>query len=220
MEKSFHDDVDLLVKELENVRKVGYARVSTDEQKMDMQLDELKKFGCKPIWEDYGSATRKKRRGLSLALLDVEEGDAFVVWKLDRLARRVRDIMDITDQLEDKGVHFVSIRDGIDTTSAAGRMMFNMLSVMAEFERDQIAERTRAGMRAAKRRGKRVGPEAKMTEAMVADAQHLRDTGSTAKQIAERLHERYKVKVSEKTVYNYTTKPGSKRRPARKLVKE
>lgn len=208
------------MKELDGVRKVGYARVSTDEQKMDMQLDALEKFGCKPIWEDYGSAAKKNRRGLSLALLDVREGDALVVWKLDRLARRVRDIMDITDRLEDKGVHFVSLRDGIDTTNAAGRMMFNMLSVMAEFERDQISERTRAGMRAAKRRGKRVGPEAKMTPAMVADAQHLRDTGSTAKAIRERFREKYKVKVSEKTIYNYTVKKGSKHRPARQLAKE
>lgn len=208
-------DNQSLMKEKTEGRKIGYARVSTDEQNLDMQLDALKDFGCDAIWQDHASAAARKRKGLDNALLDCEEGDTFVVWKLDRLARRIKDILHHLEMFQNQGVGFVSLRDNIDTTSASGKLMLHMLAAMAEFERDQIIERTRAGMKAAKARGKKVGNEQKMTAKMVEDAQYMRDRRMTARQIADRLHKRYRIRMSPKSVYNYTVAKGSKRKPRR-----
>lgn len=201
-------------------RRIGYARVSTDDQSLDLQRDALKVAGCVTIWEDKKSAAARTRKGLDLLLLDLEPGDTLVVWRLDRLARSINQLLKLLERLDDEGIGFVSLQENFETTSATGRLVLHIMAALSEFERGLISERTKAGMRAAKRRGQKVGPDAKMTAQMVEDAQHLRDTGHTAKRIAGRLRERYKVNVSEKTIYNYTVKPGSKKRPARKLAKE
>lgn len=138
--------------------KIGYARVSTEEQNLALQLDALKAAGCERIFSDEGvSGAVIERDGLSQALLGVREGDVLVVWKLDRLGRSLGFLIDLMEKLGKDGAGFQSLSDGIDTTTAGGKLVFHIMGALAEFERSLIGERTRAGMAAAKRRGKHVG---------------------------------------------------------------
>ena len=136
--------------------KIGYARVSTDEQNLDLQLDALKEAGCEKIFTDEGkSGITKDREGLSQALLAVaESNNTLVVWKLDRLGRSLGFLCELIDKLKGQGAGFHSLTDGIDTTTTGGKLVFHIMGALAEFERDLIKERTKAGMKAAKKRGK------------------------------------------------------------------
>lgn len=137
--------------------KIGYARVSTADQSLDLQLDALHKAGCERIYTEKISGAKDDRPELQKALDTLREGDTFVVYKLDRLARSTQKLISVTEQLKEMGVEFVSIRDNVDTTTATGKLMFGMLAVLAEFERDIIRERTVAGLEAARARGRKGG---------------------------------------------------------------
>lgn len=136
---------------------IGYARVSTKEQSLDMQLDALRQVGCERIYQEKVSGAKDEREQLNMALEMLRHGDKFVVYKLDRLARSTLKLLKVAEQLEEQGVELVSIQDNIDTTTPMGKAMFRMLSVLAELERDMIRERTNAGLAAARARGRKGG---------------------------------------------------------------
>src|SRR5262245_31961546 len=137
---------------------LGYARVSTDEQNLDLQRDALKAAGCKRIFEDPGiSAIAPTRPGFDAALNMLQGGDTFVIWKLDRAIRGLGQVLEILALLETRNVSFVSLTEHIDTTTPMGRCMYQIRNAFAELERSLISERTKAGMAAAKRRGQVLG---------------------------------------------------------------
>lgn len=139
-------------------RKIGYARVSTREQNLDLQLQALREAGCARIYADHGiSGAKRHRLEFDRALKSLRAGDVLVVWKLDRMSRSLRDLVDIMELLRRKGAHFECITDRIDTTSAMGQFTFHIMAAMAELERSLISERTKAGLEAARRRGSRLG---------------------------------------------------------------
>ncbi len=158
--------------------KVGYARVSSDEQRADLQLAALKEQGCTKIYkdEDLSGATRA-RPALQQCLAALAKDDTLVVWKLDRLARSLRDTIFMLDELRDRGVKFVSVTEFIDTTTPSGRANWQMIGVFAELERSMIIQRTRAGLAAAKERGARLGRPSKLTAEQVAMARRQLDSG-------------------------------------------
>ncbi|WP_321900081.1 recombinase family protein [Paraburkholderia heleia] len=138
--------------------RIGYARVSTEEQSLDLQLSALKAAGCDLIFSDYGiSGTKFDRPGLHEALHTAQSGDALVVWRLDRLGRSLRHLLQAVSDLGVRHVEFVSLTESIDTRSPTGMLMFHMIAALAEFERSLISERTRAGMTAARARGAKIG---------------------------------------------------------------
>lgn len=144
---------------------IGYARVSTDEQNLAMQLDALRAAGCQQIFRDEGvSGAATDRRELNRALGALAAGDVLVVWKLDRLGRSLAHLMQIVTRLEAEAIGFRSLSEAIDTTTASGRLLFHVVGAIAEFERGLISERTIAGMSAAKARGQHLGRERKMTD--------------------------------------------------------
>jgi len=141
-----------------NGRKIGYVRVSDADQSEALQIDALKKAGCVKFYTDHGvSGAKASRPGLDQMMSDLRSGDTLTVWKLDRLGRSTLHLLSILDQLRNEGVHFHAITQGIDTSTAVGRMIFGQLAVFAEYERSLISERTKAGMIAAKLRGVHLG---------------------------------------------------------------
>ena len=135
------------------VQVIGYARVSTKEQDLSLQLDALSKYGCDRIFTDKMSSV-KERQGLTDALGYLREGDTLVVWKLDRLCRSLPDLIKISEQIRTTGAQLVSITESIDTSTPAGRLYFNILGALGQMERELIQERVKAGLAAARRRGK------------------------------------------------------------------
>lgn len=165
--------------------KIGYARVSTEEQNLDLQRQGLRAAGCELLYEDKGiSGATIERPALKRALKTARPGDVLVVWKLDRLGRDLRDLVNLAHQLTTKGVGF-KVLEGqgaeIDTTTANGRLIFGIFAALAEFERELISERTKAGMAAAKRAGKHVGRPRKLTAEQVEEARLLIDTGQESR---------------------------------------
>lgn len=146
-------------------RRLGYARVSDEDQTEHLQLDALKVAGCTAIFSDHGvSGAKAHRPGLDGLLSDLHAGDTLVVWKLDRLGRSTLHLLQMLNELREREVDFVALTQGIDTTTAIGRMLYGQLAVFAEFEREQISDRTKAGMAAAKKRGVHVGRPRKMSD--------------------------------------------------------
>jgi DNA invertase Pin-like site-specific DNA recombinase len=138
--------------------KIGYARVSSDEQDLSLQKDELKALGCTHIFSDKISGAKKERKGLSKCLNTLKKGDTLVVWRLDRLGRSMPHLVSDITELKERGIHFKSIHDGvIDTTTASGDLVFNIFAALAQFERELIRERTSAGLKAARSRGRMGG---------------------------------------------------------------
>ena len=162
--------------------KIGYARVSTDEQNLDLQRSALEAAGCERVFEDRGiSGAESARPGLAAALGALGAGDVLVVWKLDRLGRSLGQLIVMIDGIGKAGAGFQSLSESIDTTTAGGRLIFHVMGALAEFERSLIGERTKAGMHAAKRRGKKLGRPRKLTahqldhaRAMIASGQETR----------------------------------------------
>jgi len=136
---------------------VGYARVSTQEQNLQMQLDELQKFGVIEIFEEKMSGTKKERPALDEMLKMLRKGDRVVVYKLDRISRSTKHLIELVEHFEEHGVEFVSISDNIDTSTATGRFFFRMMASIAELERDITSERTKSGLAAARARGRKGG---------------------------------------------------------------
>jgi len=158
--------------------KIGYARVSTDEQNLDLQRAALEAAGCERVFEDQGiSGAESARPGLAAALATLGAGDVLAVWKLDRLGRSLAQLIVMIDGIGQAGAGFQSLSESIDTTTAGGRLVFHVMGALAEFERSLIGERTKAGMQAAKRRGKAIGRPRKLSPHQLARARALIETG-------------------------------------------
>lgn len=142
---------------------IGYARVSTDAQNLDLQLDALREVKCDKIFKDVASGAQSDREGLDHAKKYLRPGDTLVVWKLDRLGRSLKHLIEMINQLNHKGVFFRSLQENIDTASSGGKLTFHLFGALAEFERDIIRERTKAGLEAARARG-RVGGRPKLLD--------------------------------------------------------
>ena len=142
---------------------IGYARVSTEDQNLDLQLDALKEAGCKKIFQDKISGVKEDRDGLLQVLDIVRPGDTLVVWKLDRLGRSLQHLISVVDDLKEKDIFFRSLKENLDTSSSTGKLIFHIFGALAEFERDIIRERTMAGLAAARARG-RVGGRPKIMD--------------------------------------------------------
>ncbi|KPV54042.1 hypothetical protein SE17_06100 [Kouleothrix aurantiaca] len=141
---------------------IGYARVSTQEQTLDLQKDALTKAGCEEIYFDTMSGAKAERPGLQEALSYMRQGDVLVVWKLDRLGRSLKNLIELVTKLDARDIGFRSVTENIDTTTSSGRLIFHFFGALAEFERDLIRERTQAGLAAARARGRKGGrPRAK-----------------------------------------------------------
>lgn len=156
----------------------GYARVSTSDQDPDLQLDALGSAGCERIWCERISGAARQRPEWSALEEQLRPGDTVVVWKLDRLGRSLSHLVNTIDALSVRGVGFRSLTEAIDTTSPSGRLVLHMIGAMAEFERELIRERTRAGMVAARERGVRVGRPRSVSEAQLAAARQLVESGT------------------------------------------
>jgi DNA invertase Pin-like site-specific DNA recombinase len=155
--------------------QLGYARVSTDDQTLDLQLNALKLAGCRKIFRDTASGAKTSRPDLDQAFEQLREGDTLVVWKLDRLGRTLRQLIELITQLSDSGIGFKSLTEQIDTTSPNGKLFFHIFASLAEFERDLIRERTRAGLLAARARGRQGGRPPKLMPEQVRAIRALYD---------------------------------------------
>ncbi|KAB0566155.1 recombinase family protein [Brucella pituitosa] len=168
--------------------KIGYARVSTDDQNLDLQLIALKKAGCDHIFTDYGiSGQGFDRPGLSKATSVLTPGDTLVVWRLDRLGRSLPKLIQLVEDIGNRNAQFSSLTENIDTSSSGGRLIFHIMGALAEFERTLISERTRAGMDAARLRGIHVGRRPSLGPSDVIAAQHALATGEHAETVAQRF---------------------------------
>jgi DNA invertase Pin-like site-specific DNA recombinase len=182
--------------------KYGYARTSTDDQTTALQLAALRSARCAHIFEDKGvSGATAARPALARCLKALRAGDSLVVWKLDRLARSLADLIAILDDLRARGVRFHSLTESIDTQTPTGRAMWQMIGILAELERSIISERTRAGMRAARRRGVRFGRKPKLSAAQLAHARALIAKGEARSHVAALLN------VGRATLYRALKRP-------------
>ncbi|HMB04018.1 MAG TPA: recombinase family protein [Isosphaeraceae bacterium] len=166
---------------------IGYARVSTDDQDLALQMDALRKAGCQRTFTDKTSGTKSDRPGLAEALSHLRAKDVLVVWKLDRLGRTVKGLVDLVGELSGRGVQFRSLTDGIDTTTTAGRFFFHVMASLAQMERELIAERTKAGLAAARKRGRVGGRKRRMTPGKVESARQLLAGGMPPGDVARNL---------------------------------
>jgi DNA invertase Pin-like site-specific DNA recombinase len=177
---------------------VGYARVSTTDQNPDAQTDALASAGCEKVFIDHASGTLARRTELDNALAYLRDGDTLVITKLDRLGRSVKNLKDLADDLQSRGVGLRALSQGIDTTTPGGRLFFHMLAAIAEFERDLISERTIEGLAAARARGRQGGRKPKMTPTKISQARKMYDSGDhTVQQIAETFG------VTRPTIYRH-----------------
>ncbi|MDF2966148.1 MAG: resolvase [Rickettsiaceae bacterium] len=180
---------------------IGYARVSTEDQKTDLQFDALTAAGCTEFYSDKLSGGKFDRPGLNEMLKFARSGDTIVVWKLDRLGRSLKDLVTTIQDLNSKGIHFKSLQENIDTTSPSGKLIFHIFASLAEFERDIIKERTNAGLKAARARGrlggrpKGLSPQAESTS--YAAAALYKEGQLSIKQICQKLS------ISQRTLYKY-----------------
>lgn len=177
---------------------IGYARISTADQNLHLQKDALKAAGCTQICMDTASGAKVARPGLEKALGVLREGDTLVVWKLDRLGRSLKHLIESVQELDSRGVGFKSLQDNIDTTTPGGKLLFHILGSLAEFERDLIRERTNAGLAAARARGRKGGrPKGGHTKKQEAALALRQDQKRSVKEICEMLH------ISQATFYRY-----------------
>lgn len=174
---------------------IGYARVSTDDQNLDAQTDALKAAGAERIFADKISGTKRDRPELGALLDQLRPGDVVVVAKYDRLARSLRDLLDLVETIKDRGAGFRSLAEDIDTTTPAGRLVFHVFASIAQFERERIAERTKEGLQAAKARGRAGGRPPALTADQKAEVRRMRDDEHRHVSEIARLF-----KVSERTV--------------------
>ena len=179
---------------------IGYARVSTQDQNLELQIDALTKAGCHRLFDDKMSGSRAERPGLAKALDMLREGDTLVVWKLGRLGRSVKNLVDLVGQLHQphqQDVQFKSLTDAIDTGTPSGRFFFHVMASLAEMERELIVERTRAGLDVARKLGRKGGRKPKMTDSKIESAKKLLTSGVPPKDVAKNLG------VSVPTLYRW-----------------
>lgn len=176
---------------------IGYARVSTQDQNLDLQLDALTQAGCKQVFEDKISGSRAERPGLAKALEILREGDTLIVWKLDRLGRSVKHLVDLVGALRQRDVQFKSLSDAIDTDTPSGRFFFHVMASLAEMERELTVERTRAGLQIARQLGRKGGRKRQMTDSKIASARKLLASGIPPREVAQNLG------VSVPTLYRW-----------------
>ena len=178
--------------------RIGYARVSSQDQNPDLQLDALRAAGCKRIFVEKASGAQRERPELGAALDYMRSGDTLVVWKLDRLARSMKQLIETVESMEPRGIGLRSLTEAIDTTTAGGKLVFHIFGALAEFERAIIRERTRAGLEAARSRGRQGGRPPKLTPQDLAAAKAmLADPSFTVADVARRLG------VSPATLYRH-----------------
>jgi len=175
--------------------QIGYVRVSTLDQNTNLQVKALKDFGCNVIYEDKASGVKTDRPQLKEALSYLREGDVFVVWKLDRLGRSMKHLIEIVNDLEERKVGFKSLTENIDTTTPGGKLVFHLFGALAQFERDLIKERTKAGLKAARDQGRVGGRPTSMTEDKLKKAKDHLQNGLNVREAAARI------KVSPTTLY-------------------
>ena len=182
--------------------KIGYARVSTGLQNLDLQEDRLNQYGCEKIFSDHISGSRSKRPGLDKAIEFARSGDTIVVWRLDRLGRNMEDLITLVNELNERGVSFHSLEENItmDKSSSTGQLLFHLFAAFAEFERNLILERSSAGRIAARARGRYGGRPEKLNQKDLNLLKTLYDNGTPIKTIAEQWH------VSRTTIYRYLNK--------------
>ncbi len=177
---------------------IGYARVSTQDQTLNLQNDALEKAGCSKIFTDTISGAKTDRVGLEQALGYVRPGDTLVVWRLDRLGRSLKHLIETITALHERGIGFKSITENIDTTTSGGKLVFHIFGALAEFERDIIRERTQAGLQAARARGKKGGRPKALKDKKIAMAQALYNNKTNAiAEICKTLN------ISRSTLYRY-----------------
>jgi DNA invertase Pin-like site-specific DNA recombinase len=169
------------------VALIGYARVSTPDQKLSLQHDALERAGCERVFDDLASGARTDRPGLTEALAYLRAGDTLVVWKLDRLGRSMSHLIDKIGELASRGIGFRSLTENIDTTTPGGMLVFNIIGSLAQFERDLIRERTQAGLRAARERGNKGGRRPVVTPDKLRKARAHISAGLTVREAAARL---------------------------------
>lgn len=179
-------------------KRFGYARVSTDDQRLDLQRDALSKAGCVDIYEEKVSGKSADRPVLEYCLRTLGQGDTLIVWRLDRLGRSLSDLVRIVGELEQLGIGFESLTERIDTGSATGKLTFHLFSALAEFERNLIRERTHAGLAAARARGRKGGRKPSLDEKQAKEIKTLlRDPDIQVTDVAKRYG------VSRATIYKY-----------------
>jgi DNA invertase Pin-like site-specific DNA recombinase len=176
---------------------IGYARVSKDEQNLDLQIDALNAAGVERIFSDKESGAKADRKGLAETLSHLRAGDVLTVWKLDRLGRNTIQLMMLLNQLHERGVEFKSLTEGIDTTTSFGRFFFTMSAALSQLERDRLIERTKAGLKSAKARGRTGGRRPKLTPDQVEMAKGLLATGKAPRDVAKAFG------VGRSTLYRY-----------------
>jgi DNA invertase Pin-like site-specific DNA recombinase len=178
--------------------QIGYARVSTDDQNLDLQRDALQQAGCERVFEDTASGAKAERVGL-VALMEVlRAGDTVVIWRMDRLGRSLKDLIALVERLESVGVGLRSLQEKIDTTSSGGRLIFHLFGALAEFERNLIRERTQAGLTAARARGRHGGRKKRLDPAKQKIALRLyHERQHTVEEICRMMG------VGRSTLYNY-----------------
>ena len=186
--------------------KIGYARVSTKEQSLNLQKDALQKAGCEKIYSEQISGAKADRPQLQEMIKQLRQGDIIVVWKLDRLGRSLRDLVNLVSTFQDGGVEFQSLQDKIDTTTPAGKLAFHLFAALAEFERDIISSRTKAGLDAARARGRKGGRPKGLSKkaqdkARLAESLYKEKERSIA-EICDHLH------ISKPTLYRYLRNRG------------
>lgn len=184
--------------------RIGYARISTDDQNLHLQHDALAKADCKKVFEDRISGAKALRPGLTAALEFAREGDVLVVWRLDRLGRSLKDLIDLAARLEASGVGLQSLQEAIDTTTSGGKLVFHIFGALAEFERNLIRERTQAGLIAARARGRRGGRPKALDErkrALAVQLYHERNLDGTTKRTVRDICSL--LGISKSTFYSY-----------------
>src|SRR6266852_3319482 len=193
------------LRQKEELMKIGYVRVSKQEQHEALQIDALKEAGCEKWFVDKITGSKAERKGLDEALAYLRPGDTFVVWKLDRAGRSLTHLIELLKSLKERNIEFISLTEQIDTTTPGGKLIFHLMGALAEFERDLIRERTNAGLAAAKARG-RVGgrPRKLKTSGKIALAQRMfADQSHSISEICAALG------ISRATLYRYVKKPES-----------
>lgn len=181
--------------------KIGYARVSTADQDPQLQIDALEKAGCEKIFTDHASGAKADRPELTRCLDQLRAGDALVVWKLDRLGRNLKHLIEVVEDLKEKGIAFASLTEGFDTGTNGGKLIFNIFGSLAEFERGLIVERVNAGLAVARARGRLGGRPAKLTAKQVVTLKSMYDSKKhSVAEIATTFG------ISRVTVYEYLKK--------------